>query len=134
MGGLIVGEGCFALGVSDNHGKTRIKPIFQIKMADLATMQKLIDYFKSNDLPLHVREDGPFIRVRCDGLRRCGRVIRHFLDDLSGTKLQAAQTVLRFIESREPKSNWDSYSESEKEMVRELRNINGVRNGKKNPI
>lgn len=135
VAGLITGEGCFCFGVDHFRGNLRIKPIFQIKMADLETMQHVIDYFKSNDLPLHVREDGPFIRVRSDGLKRNKRVIEHFLPYLTGTKLRAAQVVLKYIHSRENNpSQIAPYSDAEKEMVRELRSINGVRNGKKNPI
>jgi hypothetical protein len=134
VAGLITGEGCFCFGVSNYKNNLRIKPIFQIKMADLETMQIVIDYFQRNDLALHVREDGLFLRVRSDGMKRCKRIIEHFSPYLTGTKLRAANVVLDFIKSRETKTSWDGYDSIEVGFVETLRSINGVRNGKKNPI
>lgn len=133
VGGLITGEGCFCFGVETHHN-LRIKPIFQMKMADRETMEMVIDYFKSVELPLYRRDDGPFIRIRVDGLKRSKRVAEHFLSVLTGTKRQAASVVLDFIASREAKESYSPYSDEEIQMVEKLRAINGVRNGKKNQL
>jgi hypothetical protein len=133
VGGLITGEGGFHLGV-ETHRNLRIKPIFQMKMADKETMEFVIDYFKSAELSLYRLDDGPFIRIRADGLKRTKRVIEHFLPVLTGTKRQAASIVLRYIQSRESKESQSPYSGDEIRMVELLRSINGVRNGKKNQL
>src|ERR1700737_4341355 len=100
-----------------------------MKMADRETMEFVIDYFKSVELPLYRLDDGPFIRIRSDGLKRTKRVVEHFLPLLTGTKRQAAAVVLRFIESRESKESYSPYSGEEIQMVEKLRSINGVKNG-----
>ena len=133
IAGLITGEGGFHLGV-ENRPRLRIKPIFQMKMADRETMEFVIDYFQLVGLPVYRLDDGPFVRIRSDGLKRTRRVIEHFLPLLTGTKRQAASMVLRFIESRESKESYSPYSGEEIQMVTELRSINGVRNGKKNKL
>lgn len=133
VAGLITGEGSFCLGV-ENYRNFRIKPIFQMKMADTETMKFVISYFQEVGLAVYVREDGPFIRIRSDGMKRAKRVAEHFLPFLTGTKRQAASQILRFIESRESKESYSPYSDEEIQMVEELRAINGVKNGKKTQL
>lgn len=147
IGGLVTGEGCFALGVGTGwKGAMRITPIFQIKMNDFVTMEELADSLERYGLPVYVMtgqrieygENVPWMRIRASGMKRVQRYCETLIPHLTGTKVDAAEIMLKFIESRMADTRSDKhgrpYSPHELGLVQKLRDTNGNRNGKKNSL
>lgn len=147
IGGLVTGEGCFALGVGTGwKGAQRITPIFQIKMNDFVTMERLNVSLQHHGLPTYVMtgqrteygENVPWMRIRASGMKRVLKYANTLIPHITGTKLDAAQIMVEFIESRLSDERSDKhgrpYSVYELGLVQKLRDTNGNRNGKKNSL
>lgn len=144
IGGLVTGEGCFALGISNGwRGVKRITPIFQLKMNDHETMMWLERSLRHYGLGVYFIEGKQangtkWYRVRASGNKQLKLYTDLLVPHLSGSKRDAAETVQCFVNLRladeRPDKKGRSYSRSEINLVRVLREVNGNRDGKKNDL
>jgi hypothetical protein len=141
LGGLVTGEGCFCFSVqrvAARRGKLRITPIFSMFMADRETVNTAAEICGDLGLPVYMQERPKAGRdqvgLHIGGLKRVRRYCEELLPVLSGQKMEAASLVLQFIDLREQKPKGAPYSEPELAIVRNLRNVNGNTNGRKNPL
>jgi hypothetical protein len=139
LGGLITGEGCFCFSVTRRRRRLYISPIFAMFMTDRDTVDFAADSLEKLGLPVY-RQERPRAtgRGQCGinigGLKRCKRYCETLIPYLTGQKRRAAELVLEFIVSREGKIKGAPYSESELDLVRNLREVNGNTRGRKNPL
>ena len=137
IGGLVTGEGSFLLAVHKQRAdKIRIKPAFYMQMDDGATMQAVGQYLKDegHGIYMHHRPERGCWTIQVNGYQRVKRFTEDISPYLTGTKKKAAEIVMEFIDSRLSKPQHLPYEESEKDLVRKLRSVNGNRNGRKNPL
>ena len=146
VAGLAVGEGCFYLAVMKvrNRGGTkranasggyRITPGFRLFMDDRESILLAAQTLKEAGLPVYLgeRKDGS-LGIHATGAKRVKRYVDTLLPLLTGTKRQAASKVGEFIERRLARPHGANYTDEELQLVRDLRQINGNRNGRKNPV
>lgn len=146
LGGLITGEGSFLIGASQSQGYKRLTPIFQLKMNDRDTMESAIAGLRAAGLPTNVTmgaypqypDSPPWMRVRAQGIKRLKSYCETLLPYLFGSKKRAAEIVMEFCESRilddRPVKKGRPYNSREIDLVRQLRAINGVKNGRKHDL
>ena len=143
IAGLITGEGSFCIAVNRRrHDKTRIYPIFSMFMSDRVTIELVAESLKAHGLPVYVMERPKAARdqvgIHINGMKRSRRYCETFIPYLTGQKKRAAELVLEFINDRENdravQGRTVPYSERQKEIVTELRSVNGNTNGRKNPL
>lgn len=136
LAGLIVGEGCFYLGVVRSKGdKLRITPGFRLVMNDHETMDIAIRSLQALGLPLYIneRKDGGKV-CGVNGLKRTLKYCQTLIPYMTGTKQRAAVIVLTYCLSRLSDTKGSQHSETQIDLVRKLRETNGQRNGKKTPL
>lgn len=145
VAGLVVGEGCFYLAVMKtrtpkaNRKNTgagyRITPGFRLFMNDRQSIELAAETLRNHDLPVYLseRKDGS-LGIVALGHKRVERYVTILLPLLTGTKKVAAEKVGEFIRSRSTLQVGANYTEEQLQIVRDLRLINGNRNGKKNSL
>lgn len=146
VAGLICGEGTFCLGVhriKARKGSLRIIPIFEIFMCDEQTILQAAEILRNHDLPVYLQRRDKATRklhvgIHAAGIKRVKRYCDTFIPYLTGTKKEAAILVLEFCEIRLSTPLRGPvkipYTDRELQIVRELREVNGNPNGKKNPL
>lgn len=143
LAGLITGEGSFCLAVDRRrHGVVRITPIFAMYMSDRETIDRAADSLRQHGLPVYVAERPKAgvgqVGIHISGFKRCRRYCETFIPLMTGQKRQAAQLVLQFIEAREvagaASGRTVPYTDEHKNIVHELRAVNGNTKGRKNPL
>lgn len=148
IAGLVEGEGCFCLGVQrikHRKGALRVKPIFVMYMTDKDLIEKVADTLRENGLSVYIQfrakatSQGQW-GIEANGISRAKAYCETFIPLLHGNKRRAAELVLEFCRLREAASRtgnqrgYKPYSERELDIVRDLRMVNGNRNGRKNPL
>lgn len=149
VAGLYCGEGSFCLGVhriKHRKGQMRIIPIVDIFMNDEETIMRAADILKSEGLPVYIqrREKATCLKthvgIHASGIKRSLRYCDALIPYLTGTKLRSATLLREFCQSRldTPRTGVERggkpYSDREIQLVRDLREVNGNPNGKKNPL
>lgn len=136
IAGLITGEGTFTLAVYRSGKKVRIKPMFSLQMNDARTMSRVVASLQALGLPANFyhRPNRGCWTTQAAGFTQTRRYLEIFLPILSGTKQDAAQIVMDFIESRSKVSKFDPYSAEEVDLVEKIRTVNGVPGRKRNSL
>lgn len=137
LAGLITGEGSFSIGIYT--GKyLAFKPIFQIKMNDVETIDAAHRSFVAHGLPVYrqKQKDRGQYTLEARGLKRAKRYTDTFVPLLTGQKKAAAEVLGEYIDHRltNGRNAWGGYTETDVQFVERLRAINGVKNGKKTPV
>lgn len=148
VAGLIEGEGCFCLGVQRvkaRKGHIRIKPSFDLFMADKDLVEEVADTLRRNGLSVYIQHRPKATAqgqwgIHAGGLGRVRSYCEMFIPKLHGKKRKAAELVLEYISLRDQtprignQRGYKPHSQRELDIVAELRKVNGNRNGKKNPL
>jgi hypothetical protein len=151
VAGLIAGEGTFCLGVmrvANRRGGARITPIFGIYMTDEDTIGQVADSLREHGLPVYYQErlkagskgnPRKHVGIHASGIKRVKRYCDTFVPLLTGQKRRAAELVQEFCDSRlaTPRGGTRGnppYTERQIQIVEELRTVNSVGNGRKNPV
>jgi hypothetical protein len=137
IAGLVVGEGSFCLAVNNlKHGKVNIKPGFVMQMNDGETMEIVYHSLREHGVGayFHHRPNRGCWTVQVHGIKRVESLTKALMPWLTGTKKRSAELVLEFCQSRHETPRNYPYTDEQIDIVRRLREVNGIPNRKKNPL
>ena len=151
IAGLIAGEGTFVLAVqriAARKGKARVVPMFAIFMTDEETIMQVADALREHGLPVYYQErlkagskgnPRKHVGIHIGGIKRVKRYCDTFAPLLTGQKRQAALLVQEFCDSRlatprDGTTGRPAYTQRQFAIIEELRSVNGIGNGRKNPV
>lgn len=137
IAGLAVGEGSFVLAVNNlRRGKVIIRPAFVMQMNDGETMRIVYDSLRAHGIGAHMshRPNRGCWVIQTHGMKRTEALATALMPHLTGTKRKAAELVLEFCDSRRESPRNYPYTENDIDIVRRLREVNGIPNRKKNPL
>jgi hypothetical protein len=127
LAGLIVGEGSYSLYVARQTKLWEFKPMFQLRMNDLETMDLVRESFAYHNLALY-QVPGLYKKcraVRVDGIKRMRAHLDFFLPLLTGKKLEAATIVSDFIDRRLSLPPKTKYTDDDVDFFVKIREVNG---------
>jgi hypothetical protein len=103
-------------------------------MRDEKSMDALQQCLQEHGLPVYrvARKDGTMHYINVSGYKRLKKYAEALIPYLTGQKLEAAETVLAFVDSRLSKPRYEPYTEEEVGLVLKSREINGNRPSAKN--
>lgn len=133
VAGVAVGEGSFCFAVRRQNGKVHISPVFSLGMQDKESIDLVCETLEANDLPycllrqLKVNQS-PTWQIQMIGVKRVEPTIRALLPWLTGTKRNAAMSLLEYIDSRKDGPGRGPITETQILIVEKNRKINRSHN------
>lgn len=136
IAGILTGEGSFFIEVWKHRGdKLKLTPVVCVRMKDTHTMELVADGLRQHGLPVWVTNKPiGMTSFRVQGLKRAKKYIDTFLPYLTGTKYEAARLLGEFVDMRLASPVGSGYTEEQIEVVKKLREVNGVPNRRRNPL